>query len=259
MDTPVLIRIGQGLISRIDDGAILLHPFEEVIDDVIGALRDLKREERLLSVPMARASRHKEPVHLNPAVLRTSRTDTPCPCKDLPGNEESDKGSEASPGKGEPPRNKIVLVRSKGRIGFMIHIVLDQRHRIGQAEILNCVLEQLIAGPVGSHHIAERFTLRRGPFQMSHVKIHAPGIGEKSPVARRLIMSPVVEIKDAATLDVKEVVSNLVGKPGRGMIGLILIHQESVFGFKSENTVQHLNAPRRIEASSAGDVRDLPA
>jgi len=94
---------------------------------------------------------------------------------------------------------------------------------------------------------------------MSHVEIHAPGIGEKSSVARRLIMSPVVQIKDAAPLDVKEVVSNLVGKPGRGMIGLILIHQESVFGFKSENTVQHLNAPRQIEASSAEDVRDLPA
>jgi hypothetical protein len=32
-------------------------------------------------------------------------------------------------------------------------------------------------------------------------------------------------------------VSNLVGKPGRGMVGAILIHQESVFGFESENTV----------------------
>ena len=150
-------------------------------------------------------------------------------------------------------------MRSKGRIGLMIHIVLDQRHRVGQAEVLNRILQQLIAGPVGCHHIAERFALRRGPFQMSHVEIHAPGIGEKSSVAWRLIMSPVVQIEDAAPLDVKEVVSNLVGKPGRGMIGLILIHQESVFGFKSENTVQHLNAPRQIEASSAGDVRDLPA
>lgn len=93
---------------------------------------------------------------------------------------------------------------------------------------------------------------------MSHVEIHAPGIGEKSSVARRLIMSTVVQIKDAAPLDVKEMVSNLVGKPGRGMIGLILIHQESVFGFKSENTVQHLNAPRRIEAPPAGDVKGLP-
>jgi hypothetical protein len=50
-----------------------------------------------------------------------------------------------------------------------------------------------------------------------------------------------------------------VGKPGGGMIRLILIHQESIFGFKSENTVQHLSSPRLIEEPSAGDVKDLPA
>jgi hypothetical protein len=50
-----------------------------------------------------------------------------------------------------------------------------------------------------------------------------------------------------------------VGKPGGGMIRLVLIHQESVFGFKSENTVQHLSSPRRIETPSTGDERDLPA
>jgi hypothetical protein len=50
-----------------------------------------------------------------------------------------------------------------------------------------------------------------------------------------------------------------VGKPGGGMIRMVLIHQESVFGFKSKNTVQHLSPLRRIEAPSAGGVRDLPA
>jgi hypothetical protein len=53
-------------------------------------------------------------------------------------------------------------------------------------------------------------------------------------------------------------VSNLVAKPGRGMVGAILIHQESVFGFESKNTVQHLSSPQRIEAPSAGGVKDLP-
>jgi len=92
---------------------------------------------------------------------------------------------------------------------------------------------------------------------MSHVEVHAPGIGEKSSVARRFVVSSVVQIKHAAPLDMKEMVSNLVGKPGRGMVRLVLIHQESVFGFKSENTVQHLSLPRRIETPSAGDERDL--
>ena len=198
-------------------------------------------------------------VHLNPAVLRTRRADTSCPRKDLSGNQEGHKGPEASPRKGKAPRDEIVLVRSKGRIGFMIHIVLDQRHRIGQTEIVNRILQQLIAGAVGGHHIAERFTLRRGPFQMSHVEVHAPGVGQKSSVAGWFIVPSMVQIEHAAPLNVKEMVSNLVGKPGGGMIRPVLIHQESVFGFKSENTVQHLNSPRRIEAPSAGDVKDLPA
>ena len=103
MNATVLIRIGQGFISRIDDGAILLHPFEEIIHDVIGALRDLKREESLLSVPMARASRHEEAVHLNPAILRTRRADTPGSRKDLPGHEEGHKGSKTSARKGKAP------------------------------------------------------------------------------------------------------------------------------------------------------------
>ncbi len=72
-------------------------------------------------------------------------------------------------------------------------------------------------------------------------------------------MSSVVQIKNAASLDMKEMVSNLVGKPGGGMIRMVLIHQESVFGFKSKNTVQHLSPLRPIEAPSAGGVRDLSA
>jgi hypothetical protein len=93
---------------------------------------------------------------------------------------------------------------------------------------------------------------------MSHVEVHAPGVGEKSSVARRFIVSSVMQIEHASPLDMKEMVSNLVGKPGRGMVRLVLIYQESVFGFKSENTVQHLSLPRQIEAPSAGGVRDLP-
>ena len=103
MDATVLIRIGQGFISRIDDGAILLHPFEEIVHDVIGALRDLKREGSLLRIAMARFSRHEEPVHLNPAILRTSRADSSGSRKDLPGHEEGHKGSEASARKGKAP------------------------------------------------------------------------------------------------------------------------------------------------------------
>jgi hypothetical protein len=66
---------------------------------------------------------------------------------------------------------------------------------------------------------------------MSHVEIHTPGVGEKSSVARRFIVSSVMQIENATPLDVKEMVSNLVGKPGWGMVRLVLVDQESVFGF----------------------------
>ena len=77
---------------------------------------------------------------------------------------------------------------------------------------------------------------------MPHVEIHAPGVGEKSPVARRFIMSAVVEVEHAPPLDMKEMIANLVGKPCRRVIGPILIDEESVFRFKPENTVQHIEA-----------------
>ena len=50
-------------------------------------------------------------------------------------------------------------------------------------------------------------------------------------------MPPMVQIENATPLGVKEMVSDFVGKPRGSMIGLVLIHQESVFGFKAENTV----------------------
>ena len=94
---------------------------------------------------------------------------------------------------------------------------------------------------------------------MSHVEVHASGVGEKPSVTGWLIVPTMVQIQHSTPLDMKEMVSDLVGKPGGRMVRLVLIYQESVFGFKSENTVQHLSLPRQIEASSAGDVRDLPA
>ena len=66
---------------------------------------------------------------------------------------------------------------------------------------------------------------------MSHVEIHTPGVGEKSSVARGFIVSSVMQIENATPLDVKEMVSNPVGKPGWGMVRLVLVNQESVFGF----------------------------
>ena len=42
MEPAIFSVIGQGLVARIDDGAIKLHPLINVVHDVIGALTELK-------------------------------------------------------------------------------------------------------------------------------------------------------------------------------------------------------------------------
>ena len=40
----ILIRIGQRLVPRVDDRSVLLHPLEEIVNDVVRALGNLKRQ-----------------------------------------------------------------------------------------------------------------------------------------------------------------------------------------------------------------------
>ena len=47
MQPPIFAIIGQRLVARVDDGAIELHPLIDVVDDVIGALAQLKIDRRL--------------------------------------------------------------------------------------------------------------------------------------------------------------------------------------------------------------------
>src|ERR1700730_1300226 len=47
MEPAIFSIIGQRLIARVDDGAVELHPLVNVVDDVVGALAELKRDRRL--------------------------------------------------------------------------------------------------------------------------------------------------------------------------------------------------------------------
>jgi len=75
---------------------------------------------------------------------------------------------------------------------------------------------------------------------MPHIDVDTARIGQKPPVARRLVMTTMVKIEDSPPLDMKNVVANTLRHPGRRMVGPILVHQEAVFRFKSEDTVQHV-------------------
>lgn len=75
---------------------------------------------------------------------------------------------------------------------------------------------------------------------MPHIEVDTARIGQKSPVARRLVMTTMVKIEDSSPFDMKNVVANTLRHPGGRMVGTILVHQEAVFRFKSEDTIQHI-------------------
>jgi hypothetical protein len=49
----------------------------------------------------------------------------------------------------------------------------------------------------------------------------------------------MMQIHDTVTLDLEKMVPNLVGEPGGGMVGAILMNEKTVLGLEPENAVQH--------------------
>ena len=62
---------------------------------------------------------------------------------------------------------------------------------------------------------------------------------------------------DALTLNLKDVVADLVSEPGGRMLGAILMNEETVFGLQPKNAVQHGVRIMRLGLPSAraGPVR----
>lgn len=75
---------------------------------------------------------------------------------------------------------------------------------------------------------------------MSHIQVDPPAVGEKSPVSRRLIMASMVHVEHPSTLNLEQMISQLMGKPGWGMVRPVLMDQESVLGLQTKNTIQHM-------------------
>lgn len=72
---------------------------------------------------------------------------------------------------------------------------------------------------------------------MPHVQIDSSGIGEKSSIAGRLVMPPMVEVEDASSLNMEQLVTESMGEPDRRMVRMIFVNQESVFSLQAEDTV----------------------
>ena len=121
----------------------------------------------------------------------------------------------------------------------MIDIVFDERNGIGQSQVLQGALDDLITGTIHRNQIDQGAAFRRCIFQMTHVQVDPPGVRQESPVARRLVVAPVMQIQHAALLSVEDVVANAVRDPRRGVLGAVLMDQKTVFGFEAEDLVEH--------------------
>jgi hypothetical protein len=74
---------------------------------------------------------------------------------------------------------------------------------------------------------------------MPHVKVDSACVFDEPAVPRRFVMPPMMQIHDTVTLDLEKMVPNLVGEPGGGMVGAILMNEKTVLGLEPENAVQH--------------------
>jgi hypothetical protein len=74
---------------------------------------------------------------------------------------------------------------------------------------------------------------------MTHIQIDPACVGKESAVARRLIVTAVMQIKDTAPFNVEHLIANTMGEPGGRMLGPVLIDQEAILSFEAEDPIEH--------------------
>ncbi len=94
----------------------------------------------------------------------------------------------------------------------MIHIVFDKGDAILSAQSNQRRLQQIVASQFVSHQIVQVQTFRRSVFDVPHVEIEPSAVEEKTAVARRLFVVPVMQVDDAGARLAKKVVFHL-GRP----------------------------------------------
>jgi hypothetical protein len=60
---------------------------------------------------------------------------------------------------------------------------------------------------------------------MPHVHIDPSGVGQKTPIARRLIVATVMKVEHASSLNMEQMIPNLLSEPSRRRIGAIFVYE----------------------------------
>src|ERR1043166_4134503 len=84
-------------------------------------------------------------------------------------------------------------------------------------------------------------TLRRRVLDVSHVEVEPSAVEEKSSIARRFLVIPVMQIDRAGVCLSKQIVFDL-GRPQlRIHVRLVLAQKTAVFGFNSNDPIHSSN------------------
>src|SRR3989440_9250519 len=114
MQSPIFPVVGQRLVARVNDGTIELYPLINVVDDVIGALAELKIH---LALRLRRLEIERQRIRLSNA----SRAG-----KDLARRQKSQQGSENRRCELRLAPHQIIFVATERGTGVMIDVVLDE-------------------------------------------------------------------------------------------------------------------------------------
>ena len=185
MEPAIFAIIGQRLVARVDDGAIELHPLINVVDDVIGALAQLKRDRRF---------------RLRRLEIERQRIGLPYSAgagENLSRREKREQRAEHRRRELRLAFHQIIFVATKRRAGVMIDVVLNKRDAIVRFQRGERFAQQRVAGHFVSDEIVQMQTFGRRVFDVAHVEIKPAAVEKKTAVAGRFFVIAIVKIDRA--------------------------------------------------------------
>src|SRR5690349_23067869 len=141
MQPAVLAGIGQRFIAGVDNGAIELHPFKQVVVDVIGALADLEMVVRARADQVAAQLRSRS--RSNPA-----GTDIK-----LPERKKSQQRQYIGLGQRSGTAHQIIFMATESGARVVLDVVADEADLFSQAQVLNGLDENGVASAVVAQHV----------------------------------------------------------------------------------------------------------
>ncbi len=202
----------------------MLHPLEEIVLDVIGALADLKQGRLLAREDFASES------------AGADRPDTACAGVQNAQRQEGQQGKDVFLVEQRPAIEGIIFVAPERRARVVVHIVANETDLALQLQRADGLLHEQIAGAVVTHDIEGAGAFGRAVFQVAHVDINPPPVEEKAAVPRRFVPVPIMEVDEAVAIVFEQPVAD-AGEhllDGDGGLG-----QTAVFGFKTCDPVRH--------------------